>query len=124
MYNYTLQVKYKNNDDEDQNYRKLLLDAFHLDQYDNDKIMNKMKLIYDIIKNNGKIKSIIQLLKKYKYSSIFIINDNEPELYLIFLFSFEYFDLFHKCLQELHFNNTITELSYNNLYNELNKNIK
>jgi hypothetical protein len=124
MYNYTLQVKYKNNNDEDQNYRKLLLDAFHLEQYDNDKIMNKMKLIYDIIKNNDKIKSIIQLLKKYKYSSIFIINDNEPELYLIFLFSFEYFDLFHKCLQELHFNNTITELSYNNLYNELNKNIK
>ena len=124
MYNYTLQVKYKNNNDEDQNYRKLLLDAFHLEQYDNDTIMNKMKLIYDIIKNNDKIKSIIQLLKKYKYSSIFIINDNEPELYLIFLFSFEYFDLFHKCLQELHFNNTITELSYNNLYNELNKNIK
>jgi hypothetical protein len=124
MYNYTLQVKYKNNNDEDQNYRKLLLDAFHLEQYDNDKIMNKMKLIYDIIKNNDKIKSIIQLLKKYKYSSIFIINDDEPELYLIFLFSFEYFDLFHKCLQELHFNNTITELSYNNLYNELNKNIK
>ena len=124
MYNYTLQVKYKNNNDEDQKYRKLLLDAFHLEQYDNDKIMNKMKLIYDIIKNNDKIKSIIQLLKKYKYSSIFIINDNEPELYLIFLFSFEYFDLFHKCLQELHFNNTITELSYNNLYNELNKNIK
>ena len=124
MYNYTLQVKYKNNEDEDQNYRKLLLDAFHLEQYDNDTIMNKMKLIYDIIKNNGKIKSIIQLLKKYKYSSIFIINDNEPELYLIFLFSFEYFDLFHKCLQELHFNKAITELSYNNLYNELNKNIK
>ena len=124
MYNYTLQVKYKNNNDEDQNYRKLLLDAFHLEQYDNDTIMNKMKLIYDIIKNNDKIKSIIQLLKKYKYSSIFIINDDEPELYLIFLFSFEYFDLFHKCLQELHFNNTITELSYNNLYNELNKNIK
>tara|TARA_B100001093_G_scaffold480212_1_gene509868 strand:- start:1014 stop:1388 length:375 start_codon:yes stop_codon:yes gene_type:complete len=124
MYNYTLQVNYKNNNDEDQNYRKLLLNAFHLEQYDNDKIMNKMKLIYNIIKNNDKIKSIIQLLKKYKYSSIFIINDNEPELYLIFLFSFEYFDLFHKCLQELHFNNTITELSYNNLYNELNKNIK
>lgn len=124
MYNYTLQVKYKNNDDEDQNYRNLLLNAFYLEQYDNDIIMNKMKLIYDIIKNNDKIKSIIQLLKKYKYSSIFIINDNEPELYLIFLFSFEYFDLFHKCLQELHFNNTITELSYNTLYNELNKNIK
>ena len=46
MYNYTLQVKYKNNNDEDQNYRKLLLDAFHLEQYDNDTIMNKMKLAY------------------------------------------------------------------------------
>ena len=124
MYNYSLNVNYKNTNKEDDDYRSLLLKAFNLEQYDNDKIMKTNKMIYDTIKDNLKIKSIINLLKKYKYSSIFIIDDNEPELYFVFLFSFEYFDLYHKCLQELHYNNTISESSYNKLFNELNKNIK
>ena len=124
MYNYSLNVNYKNTNKEDDDYRSLLFKAFNLEQYDNDKIMKTNKMIYDTIKDNLKIKSIINLLKKYKYSSIFIIDDNEPELYFVFLFSFEYFDLYHKCLQELHYNNAISESSYNKLFNELNKNIK
>ena len=77
-----------------------------------------------LLKTILKLNLLLTFLKKYKYSSIFIIDDNEPELYFVFLFSFEYFDLYHKCLQELHYNNAISESSYNKLFNELNKNIK
>lgn len=121
MYNYSTNVKYKNQN-ENGLYRKQLLEAFNLKEYDDDVISKKMKELYNKIKDYSQIKQIITLLKQFKYAKIFIVNEEEENLYLIFMFSFEYFDLFHNCLKELNENNVISDKIFNKLLKALDNN--
>ena len=122
MYNYSTNVHYKNVKYNDNLYRKQLLEAFNLKEYDDDVISKKMKELYNKIKDYSQIKQIITLLKQFKYAKIFIVNEEEENLYLIFMFSFEYFDLFHNCLKELNENNVISDKIFNKLLKALDNN--
>lgn len=119
MYNYSVNVHYKNVKYNDNLYRKQLLEVFELKEYDDDVISKKMKQLYNKIKDYSQIKQIITLLKQFKYAKIFIVNEEEENLYLIFMFSFEYFDLFHNCLKELNKDNVISDETFNKLLNTL-----
>ncbi len=119
MYNYSVNVHYKNVKYNDNLYRKQLLEVFELKEYDDDVISKKMKQLYNKIKDYSQIKQIITLLKQFKYAKIFIVNEEEENLYLIFMFSFEYFDLFHNCLKELNKDNVISDETFNKLLNAL-----
>ena len=119
MYNYSVNVHYKNVKYNDNLYRKQLLEVFELKEYDDDAISKKMKQLYNKIKDYSQIKQIITLLKQFKYAKIFIVNEEEENLYLIFMFSFEYFDLFHNCLKELNKDNVISDETFNKLLNAL-----
>jgi len=119
MYNYSVNVHYKNVQYNDNLYRTQLLEVFGLKEYNDDIISNQMKQLYNKIKDYSQIKQIITLLKQFKYAKIFIVNEEEENLYLIFMFSFEYFDLFHNCLKELNKDNVISDETFNKLLNAL-----
>jgi len=120
MYNYSYPVKYKNEPGDDI-YRKQLLEVFYLKKYNDKEISECLKKTYEIIKDFKQIQLIIDKLKSFKYAKIFIVNEEERDLYLIFLFSFEYFDLFHNCLKELNENKEISEKTFNILMDALDE---
>jgi hypothetical protein len=86
-------------------YKIQLLQTFNMEEFEEEKINNKIDKLYEIIKDEEFIKNIFE---KHPYKGT-IYND------LIFrtLFSYDYLDLFHKCL--CHFFNNLpleTPLQY------------
>jgi len=77
-------------------YKIQLLQTFNMEEFEEEKINNKIDKLYEIIKDEEFIKNIFE---KHPYKGT-IYND------LIFrtLFSYDYLDLFHKCLYHF-FNN-------------------
>jgi len=77
-------------------YKIQLLQTFNMEEFEEGKINNKIDKLYEIIKDEEFIKNIFE---KHPYKGT-IYND------LIFrtLFSYDYLDLFHKCLYHF-FNN-------------------
>ena len=124
MYKFDANVQYKNINNEDDTYRKHLLNVFDLKEYDDKIISAKNKELYQFIKDSTQIQSIIDEISTDKYAQIFIVDKNERELYLYLLFSFEFFDLFHNCLKEYYNNKSISEKTYQLLYNAIHKNQK
>ena len=87
-------------------YKIQLLQIFNMEEFE-DKIINqKIDGLFDSIKNED---FITQIIEKHPYKGT-LFND------LIFrtLFSFDYLDLFQKCLY-CHFNNLPLETSLQNL---------
>jgi hypothetical protein len=82
-------------------YQLQLLQAFGMTDY-NDSIMNnKILVLYQQLKNVDFVKILIQ---ENPYTMYF----KEPELIFRTLFSYDYFDLFHRCLY-CHFKNESTD---------------
>ena len=119
MYKFDANVQYKNINNEDDTYRKHLLNVFDLKEYDDKIISAKNKELYQFIKDSTQIQSIIDEISTDKYAQIFIVDKNERDLYLYLLFSFEFFDLFHNCLKELNKDNVISDETFNKLLNAL-----
>jgi hypothetical protein len=80
-------------------YQIQILQALNISKYDDTIVSNHIEKIYYFLKNYYEIDIILLALKeKYKNSSIsFFIDNNNSALFQI-LFSFDYFDIFHKCL--------------------------
>ena len=78
-------------------YKIQLLQLFGLNEFDESIINGKMNILYESIKCE---KFVEELLENNPYKSSFINN----ELLFRTLFSYDYLDLFHKCLYN-HFNN-------------------
>jgi len=80
-------------------YQIQILQALNISKYDDTIVSNHIEKIYYFLKNYYEIDIILLVLKeKYKNSSIyFFIENNNSALFQI-LFSFDYFDIFHKCL--------------------------
>ena len=113
MYNYSLKLTY-NDSSEDDDYRDELLQAFSIKKYD-DNIVNK-----EITDN------IIPLVEPHFKSIYALMNEQnkfpfplDDYVCIIFLLSWEYFYLFHRCLGEIK-QNKITD-SITNLICELKK---
>ena len=72
-------------------YQMQLLQAFDITEYNDDIMNNKIITLYQEIKDTSFVKILIQ-------QNPHTIHFEEPELIFRTLFSYDYFDLFHKCL--------------------------
>ena len=80
-------------------YQIQILQALNITNYDETIISNHIEKIYYFLQNYYEIDIILLILKeKYQNSSIsFFIENNNSALFQM-LFSYDYFDIFHKCL--------------------------
>jgi DNA-dependent RNA polymerase auxiliary subunit epsilon len=88
-------------------YKIQLLQLFDLNELDEAVMNEKMNTLYESIKNEP---FITELLQENPYKINFFNN----ELLFRTLFSYDFLDLFHKCLYN-HFNNLPMEESINKL---------
>ena len=130
MYNINIDVTYKDNE----TYRKSLRQVVNMDisklnipwdqmdddldeetkdelLFDNYAMSSTMDYIYDKTKENDFFKEIYLLGASKMFST-------DPNIGLAILFSYDFFDLFHLCLQDF-FNNKLDTINYNNLKNKI-----
>lgn len=81
-------------------------------------LTNKTDELYDNYKNNEKIKII---LKEIQRNFPFPIGIDDEKSLFFFLFSFEYFYLFHHCIIDLINKNEISNANYNKLVEKIKK---
>jgi hypothetical protein len=102
-YNSSFLTTYKlHSDDDDRNlcYQLQLLQALNIASYDITILTTHIEKIGYFLQNNMELASILILLQeKYKDTNItFIIDKYNSNALFQLLFSYEYFDIFHKCL--------------------------
>ena len=80
-------------------YQIQMLQALNINSYDDTMVTNHIEKIYYFLQNYYEIDIIILALKeKYKNTSIvFFVENNNSALFQL-LFSYDYFDIFHKSL--------------------------
>ncbi len=130
MYNIKIDVNYNNNT----SYRECLRQVVNMDisklnipwdqmdddldeetkdelLFDNYAMSSTMDYIYDKTKENDFFKEIYLLGASKMFST-------DPNIGLAILFSYDFFALFHLCLQDF-FNNKLDTINYNNLKNKI-----
>jgi hypothetical protein len=81
-------------------YQTQLLQALNMKNYDDFIITKNIEALYFFLKDNNEVISLLLALKeKYKNSSMAFFIENEITLFQL-LFSYDYFDIFHKCLSK------------------------
>ena len=98
MYNYSLEPTYTNLQDpnaSNNQYKQDLLEAFSLQNYNHEQIMEEIDILYNKLKDNAQILELLVIIKLKKFLPSFLMKN---ETCFILLFSFEYFNYFHKCL--------------------------
>ena len=105
-------------------YQIQLLQAFNMMKYDEYILQKNVEKIYQSLRENKNIKNILTILsKKDKNIELLKYIPSEVKHLFIFqlLFSFEYFDLFHKCFSKYilyYMKNLDTSLENNNFFKE------
>ena len=109
-------------------YQTQLLQALNMKNYDNFIITKNIEALYFFLKTNSEIVGLLILLKeKYKNSTMAFFIENEMALFQL-LFSYDYFDIFHKCLSKYIINKTqtvdlcINKQYFDELYKVINNN--
>ncbi len=108
MYNYNFDLectynKYNIPEECDDNYRKELLEAFYLQHTINDN--NDAEVFIKLSENVEQIGSIIFKDEKMKDYAIRLANrimSNDPNLGILFFFSYDLFWIIHKALKKLY----------------------
>lgn len=117
-YNYLHNVTYNNSsflgDKQDIQYKKDFLSVFYLDNYEEKKIEKVRSEVFNKYKDNCQLKAIFSNFKENHKRFPF---DLSNETIFCFLFSFDYFCYFHKCLGELYINKKICDVNLDNLIN-------
>ena len=118
-YNSELVLTYKMfKDDNDSNlcYQIQLLQVFNMLKYDDFILQKNIESIYELLKNIEIINTILLIIsEKMKIYELFDIeNDNKIVIFQL-LFSYNYFETFHKC-----FINYINDFKKNNTLNKNN----
>jgi len=113
--------------DQEQLYRIQLLQAFDLNEWDDEKINMTIEKLYAQLFNQIEFKeifvkarqnpSIIEMLDLFMLSGEERLDENDIIFKL--LFKFEYFDLLHRCIVDYLLTNTISSVYLNNLLNNL-----
>jgi len=113
--------------DQEQLYRIQLLQAFDLNEWDDEKINMTIEKLYAQLFNQLEFKeifvkarqnpSIIEMLDLFMLSGEERLDENDIIFKL--LFKFEYFDLLHRCIVDYLLTNTISSVYLNNLLNNL-----
>jgi hypothetical protein len=79
-------------------YQTQLLQALNMTKFDDFIITKNIEAVYFFIKDYSEIVGLLIVLKeKYKNSNLAFFIENELALFQL-LFSYDYFDVFHKCL--------------------------
>ena len=83
-------------------YQIQLLQAFNIMKYDEFILNSRIENCFHYLSTNEEIKNILDILsEKYKNTNLLAMFSNGNKIILFqLLFSFNYFDLFHKCLSE------------------------
>lgn len=118
MYNYTYDVSYLHiqGDAGDTAYRKAFLDANNASMWSDTLINDNQNQIYQKFKDNDKFKSILKKGKEYGFQLPFELDD----YYVItMLCSFNFYEIFHKCLKDLFNNNEISNDNFTKITNLL-----
>jgi hypothetical protein len=102
-YDNTFLTTYKlHSDDDDRNlcYQLQLLQALNITNYDGMILATHIDKISFFLQNNSELEAILKLLQiKYKDTNIsFMIDERNSNALFQLLFSYDYFDVFHKCL--------------------------
>ena len=99
-------------DPEDIMYKAQLLQAFNLKSWNGDMIHTIMTRLYNKCKTSEQFKEILKLVPNR-----FVPDDYEMSFCI--LFSYHYFDITHKCLQDFFKNDTIGDENYNSMISRL-----
>ena len=120
MYNYSINTTYLDIEDENQDtqYRKELLDAFNIPEYRHDTIMKAMKNLFNKYKNN---KQVIEILIALTTNETTFPIELTQETAFMMLFSFQNFYFFHKALCNLERNSSINIELYDKIIKLLQK---
>ena len=102
-YDNTFLTTYKlHSDDDDRNlcYQLQLLQALNISNYDSMILATHIDKIGFFLQNNSELEAILKLLQtKYKDTNIaFMLDGRNSNALFQLLFSYDYFDVFHKCL--------------------------
>lgn len=95
-------------------YQFQLLQTFRMTDYNDSELNNKIQTLYQQLKN---VEFVEILIQKNPHTNYF----KEEELIFRTLFSYDYFDLFHKCLY-YHSKNESVDDTMNLLLKEYNLN--
>lgn len=124
-YNYDLILTYKmieDTDDQDTLFRLQFLQAFGIttNEYQPKVVSAEMDILYERFRENEDIKDIIQSHPLYNCDkrggdgdgygdgdADLVIRTDNSEMIFCMMFSFQIFDLFHKCIQSIHHNHTV-----------------
>ena len=93
-------------------YQLQLLQAFNMYEFDDNEIDKNITHVYTQLKD---ISFVQELIMKNPYSNHLV----DPELVFRTLFSYDYFDLFHKCLV-YYYNDKLIDIPLISLLNEFN----
>lgn len=117
-YNYLHKVTYDEpaflGDKQDIQYKKDFLSVFYLDKYEEKKIEKSRTAVFNRYKHNVQLKSIFSNFKENQKSIPFELSN---ETIFCFLFSFDYFCYFHRCLDELYIYEKISDDTLDKLIN-------
>ncbi len=115
-YDFICTYKLIKDDTEESNmlYQIQLLQFFNLSQFCENKINQKIDIIYNNIKNYPQIIKLLNLVKQ-KNNKINLDNN----IYFKFLFSYDYFDIFLIALREITHSQNINPNTFNLLINSI-----
>ena len=109
-YNTKYVCSYSETDEDDEPYRRDLLNIFGIEVFNEEIINNSLTILFETLKKNER------MLKCMKQLAAKIISEN-PELGLIFLYSFGYMETTHKCVSEFLETGNISEINIQSLEN-------
>ena len=93
-------------------YQLQLLQAFNMYEFDDNEIDKNITHVYTQLKD---ISFVQELIMKNPYSNHLV----DPDMVFRTLFSYDYFDLFHKCLV-YYYNDKLIDIPLISLLNEFN----
>tara|TARA_Y100000389_G_scaffold40813_2_gene35408 strand:+ start:2467 stop:2841 length:375 start_codon:yes stop_codon:yes gene_type:complete len=101
-------------------YRIQFLQAFMIEQWDDNIISEKTTNLFKLVKNNKQFKIIFDKARKSDNLQllIFLAGTQDFDIFKL-LFKFELFTYTHKCICDFINENYISDLSFNNLLNNL-----
>ena len=115
MYKFDINIDYINypEEEKDHQYKKQLLQVFDTNNHNILKINEIQCRLYNKYNKN---ESLLNLLKFFKNNQTIIPLELSLETCFIFLFSYDYFYMLHKCLQYINKNGIITKENCENIY--------
>lgn len=109
MYNYNAVIDYKKSDEDDL-YREQICVVFGVEKYDHDVIIDCIRSIHLKYLRNESFKELIKF-SKIKFQ------EEETIYAFMYLFSWDYFELLHLCLNDLNNNDIIAPENFSCIIN-------